>query len=71
MIFDKKFWPYKEDKKINWGLFPLFLIICLLVSMLLIYFILPSFFSGDVIKRIPIIINDGREKALRGDEIIN
>lgn len=58
------FWSDKNNKKINWGLFPLFLIICLLLGVLLIYFIFPAYFSEEKIERIPIIIDNGRDKVL-------
>lgn len=65
MDFNPAFLNYNaKNKKINWRIFPLFLIICLLLGIILLYFIFPSHFSGEQIKKIPIIIDNNRERVL-------
>lgn len=53
----------KGKKTFNWKLFILFLVITFLFLSLLIYLLLPGFFSGPDIKRIPIIIEWGRDEV--------
>lgn len=48
----------KKNRPVNWKLFVFFLILCFIFIFLLIYFLLPGFFSGPIIERIPIIIED-------------
>lgn len=54
---------FKNDNGVNWRYFPLFLLIVFIIAILLIYLLIPSFFTGPEIRRIPIIINEEPDKV--------
>ncbi|MFW6287191.1 MAG: hypothetical protein ACOC2J_00390 [bacterium] len=58
------FFSNNSDHKIDWKKFIVFLILCLILGIALIYFLLPGFFSGPVIERIPIIIENQNEEVI-------
>ncbi len=54
----------QEKSKINWKSFVFLLGLCLILGIALIYFVLPGFFSGGIIQRIPIIIEQQNEEVM-------
>ncbi len=53
-----------ENRKIDWKSFVFLLGLCLILGIVLLYFILPGFFSGRIIQRIPIIIEQQNEEVM-------
>ncbi len=48
----------QENRKVNWGLLLLFILVCLLLGILVIYWIIPGYISEEEIRKIPIIIDE-------------
>ncbi len=63
-LFPEFFSNNHGNKKIDWKSFVFLLSLCLILGILLIYFLLPGFFSGRVIQRIPIIIEQQKEEVM-------
>jgi len=55
-----------QKHRVKWRYFPIFLIICLLFTLLLIYRFFPGYISEGEVRKIPIIIdpNPGEVRTL-------
>ncbi|HLV10543.1 MAG TPA: hypothetical protein VKY40_10060, partial [Halanaerobiales bacterium] len=46
-----------QKNRVKWRYFPIFLIICLLLTLLLIHWFFPGYISEGEVRKIPIIID--------------
>jgi hypothetical protein len=53
----------QRNRKINWKLFILFLIMCLFAGFLLVYWLFPGYISEEDIRKIPIIIDEDPDEV--------
>ncbi|MFP4662439.1 MAG: hypothetical protein ACLFPF_09620 [Halanaerobiales bacterium] len=58
------FFSNNSSHKTEWKKFIIFLILCLVLVLGIIYLFIPGFFSGPVVERIPIIIEEQTEEVM-------
>ena len=58
------FFLYNKNKGVVVWKFILFLVLCFILGILFVYFLIPEFFSGPIIEKIPIIIEEQNEEVM-------